>query len=406
MEVPYEALEESDFFVDCVYKAGSQPNLAGEVISRLIPGSTNLGGFRKIFNQRYKGKDKKIAYVVLYTSLCELAWPDYLDVETGILRYYGDNRKAGRPLLETPGKGNLLLQRVFRQLHSGDRSEIPPFLIFKREGTGRDMRFLGLAVPGASNLSPDRELKANWNTINGDRFQNYEAYFTILDTGSQSVSKAWLQALWLGDPDSLRLAPQAWRDFVREGKPGLHPLKAPRLSGFPSPFDQLQSDMEGLKCLSLIREHFRDDPLGFECCAADIVAKLDPHFADFTLTRSWQDGGRDTGASYRITTGGTVHPDVEMSCAIEARCYAEKKGVGKSEMDRLIARSRNRQLGVMVTTSFITEPAYKEAIQYRHRILMLTATDIARILRENSITSENIESWFDTLKTQYLHVIP
>ena len=130
MEVPYEALEESDLFVDCVYKAGSQPNLAGEVISRLIPGSTNLGGFRKIFNQRYKGKDKKIAYVVLYTSLCELAWPDYLDVETGILRYYGDNRKAGRPLLETPGKGNLLLQRVFRQLHSGDRSEIPPFLIF------------------------------------------------------------------------------------------------------------------------------------------------------------------------------------------------------------------------------------------------------------------------------------
>lgn len=31
------------------------------------------------------------AYVVLYTSMQELAWPDYLDEETGIFRYYGDN---------------------------------------------------------------------------------------------------------------------------------------------------------------------------------------------------------------------------------------------------------------------------------------------------------------------------
>ena len=118
MEVPYQALEESDLFVDCVYKAGPYPNLAGEVITKLVPGCPNLGGFRKVYNQR----TKRIAYIVLYTSMCELAWPDYLDTETGVLRYYGDNRKAGRSLLDTRGKGNLLLQEVFGKLHAGDRS--------------------------------------------------------------------------------------------------------------------------------------------------------------------------------------------------------------------------------------------------------------------------------------------
>ena len=312
MEVPYQALEESDLFVDCVYKAGPYPNLAGEVITKLVPGCPNLGGFRKVYNQR----TKRIAYIVLYTSMCELAWPDYLDTETGVLRYYGDNRKAGRSLLDTRGKGNLLLQEVFGKLHAGDRSEIPPFLIFKRHGTGREMRFLRLAAPGAAGRPPDRDLTAHWRTVDGERFQNYEAYFTILDTGSQPVSKAWLRALWHGDPDSLRLAPRAWRDFVREGRPGLHPLKAPRLSEFPSPFDQLQSDMEGLQCLSLIRQRFKDDPLGFEQCAADPVQ-------------------------------------------------------------------------------------HREAIGGKHKILILTATDIARILRDRGITASGVPAWLDSLTAKY-----
>lgn len=397
MEVPYQALEESDLFVDCVYKSGPYPNLAGEVITKLVPGCPNLGGFRKVYNQR----TKRIAYIVLYTSMCELAWPDFLDTETGVLRYYGDNRKAGRSLLDTRGEGNLLLQEVFGELHAGDRSEIPPFLIFKRHGTGRDMRFLGLAAPGAAGLPPDRDLTAHWRTVDGERFQNYEAYFTILDTGSQPVSKAWLRALWHGDPDSLRLAPRAWRDFVREGRPGLHPLKAPRLSEFPSPFDQLQSDMEGLQCLSLIRERFKDDSLGFEQCAADLVSKLDPHFEGFTFSREWQDGGRDTAGRYRITTGGTVHPDVRLSAALEARCYEAEKGVEMSEMTRLISRTERRNLGVMVTTGYISEPAYREAIDGKHKILILTATDIARILRDSGITASGVPAWLDSLAEKF-----
>lgn len=47
-------------------------------------------------------------------------------------------------------------------------------------------------------------------------------------------------------------------------------------------------------------------------------------------------------------------------------------------MTRLISRTQRRDLGVMVTTGYISEPAYREAIDGKHKILILTATDIAR----------------------------
>lgn len=47
----------------------------------------------------------KYAYVVLYTSMEELGWPDHLKEETGIFRYYGDNREPGRGLTGTKKKG-------------------------------------------------------------------------------------------------------------------------------------------------------------------------------------------------------------------------------------------------------------------------------------------------------------
>jgi hypothetical protein len=47
----------------------------------------------------------------------------------------------------------------------------------------------------------------------------------------------------------------------------------------------LQSDAEGLACLDKIRKHYKENPYGFECCAKDILEKMDERFQDFSLTR-------------------------------------------------------------------------------------------------------------------------
>ena len=86
-----------------------------------------------------------------------------------------------------------------------------------------------------------------------------------------------------------------------------------------------------------------------------------------------------------------------IDCALEAKCYSEKNSVGVREMSRLISRIRYRQFGVMLTTSYVDAQAYKEVIEDGHPILIVTATDIAQTLRRNSITSDNVDEWLETL---------
>ena len=112
-------------------------------------------------------------------------WPDFIDVYTGVFRYFGDNKKPGHDLHDTPRRGNRLLQSCFTALHNptGQGVKIPPFLIFTKGQKGRDVVFRGLAVPGVE-ADPADDLVAIWRSKKGERFQNYRAKFTILDTGT------------------------------------------------------------------------------------------------------------------------------------------------------------------------------------------------------------------------------
>ena len=136
-----------------------------------------------------------VRLVVLYTSGAEPDWPDELDPYTGAFTYFGDNRSPGRELHDTPKRGNLLLRAVFERAHAGQagRAKVPPFLLFDKPGTGRDVRFRGLLAPGSDRTSGEEDLVAVWRTTKGQRFQNYRARFTVLDAGS--VTRSWITEL-------------------------------------------------------------------------------------------------------------------------------------------------------------------------------------------------------------------
>ena len=395
MNVAFENLKNADLVVDTVYEGGKVSGKASEVLSKLLPGCSNSGGFRKVMRKDGSGMP---AYVVLYTSMSELAWPDFLDEETGIFRYYGDNRSPGRALLDTPRKGNQLLEFVFDCLNSRDGSinNIPPFFIFKKTGHGWDVQFLGLAAPGNPKLSPDKDLVAFWRTIDEKRFQNYEAYFTVLDT-EEAIDRRWLDALIYNHDDSLQYAPQAWLRFINQGRNGITPLIAKKLPKVPDKYAQLQSDNEGMLCLDRIRGHYKNNAYGFERCAQDLLEKMDERFQDFTLTRPWRDGGRDALGYYVIGNNSKANYPLRIDCALEAKCYGKDTSVGVREMSRLISRIRYRQFGILVTTSYVHKQAYEEVIEDGHPILIVSASDIAQILRRNAITSSNIDEWMVSL---------
>ena len=85
-------LSKVDLIVDKVYEGGRSPKAGAgnDPISKLL-GCGNQGGFR------FEGSTRRfeIKYIVLISSLAEVDWPDGIDLETGLLTYYGDNRNHG-----------------------------------------------------------------------------------------------------------------------------------------------------------------------------------------------------------------------------------------------------------------------------------------------------------------------
>jgi Restriction endonuclease AspBHI N-terminal len=252
--VEFDRLAGADLVLDCIYRGGTVGGTRDDPLSRLLPVG-NQGGFRPAGSPT---RDT-VKLAVLYTTGSEPDWPDALDPYTGTFAYYGDNRRPGRTLEDTPSKGNLLLSRVFTWAH-GDvaaRAKVPPFLLFDRPGTRRDVRFRGLLVPGSDRLSGEEDLVAVWRTTSGMRFQNYRAQFTVLD--APSVTRAWIDELMSGQPLG-RHCPAAWRAWAEDGT--YAPLLTPP-TVIIRPRDQQQPLPADRPLLDLVYQHFKDRPHDF-----------------------------------------------------------------------------------------------------------------------------------------------
>ena len=55
----------------------------------------------------------------------------------------------------------------------------------------------------------------------------------------------------------------------------------------------------------------------------------------------------------------------------------------------------------MVTTSYVNSQAYQEVVEDGHPILIVTATDIAQVIRKNNINHSNIYDWLDYVDGLY-----
>jgi hypothetical protein len=382
--IPFDQLADADLYVDAIYEGGSAGTFADDPISRLLP-CGNRGGFRVAT----RASDGRHALVVLYSTLADPDWPDQLDLDLGRFTYYGDNKHPGHELHQTHRGGNRLLRQAFDATHvtPARRDEIPPFFVFTKGALGRDVVFRGLAVPGAADLSPTDDLVAIWRTTADQRFQNYRATFTLLDTGAV-VTRNWINDLIMGAPDSAH-APAAWRDWITRGH--YRPLRAPRTRLFRTVEDQRPQTPEDEAIIAAIRHHFVD-PHAFEACAAAIWQMYAPT-SDYTLTAPSRDGGRDAYGHYKL---GPEADPIRLDFALEAKCYSPDNGVGVRELSRLISRLRHRQFGVLVTTSYLAPQAYEELREDDHPVVVISARDIVEILRRHGIaTPAQAEAWLE-----------
>ena len=387
-DVPFANLEAADLLVDRVYRGGRVGNVADDPIGILLPVG-NQGGIRR------SGSTDAPRLVVLYTSGEDRDWPDSIDLFTGTLVYFGDNKRPGRELHDTTRRGNLVLRNAFDMAHGGpsSRASTPPTFVFSKEGTGRDVRFRGIAVPGSPSTPPGDDLVAVWRVAQGSRFQNYRATFTILD--EPVIKRSWIDDLCAGKT-STDNCPSTWRDWVDTGF--YRPLVSERID-IRTKEEQLPRNHAGSELVEYLHHYFIEvlqDPFAFERCAVDLWCNLAPDTGEVELTRPWRDGGRDALGRYFL---GPPADRLGVEFALEAKCYAPSSSVGVREVSRLIARLRHRQFGVFVTTSYFNRQAYEEIRQDGHPVVLICARDIVEILeRTNRGTVPELETW---LKANY-----
>ena len=413
----FDKIEESDrrnwhLIIDAVYRADpSKTNISAEVLSKLL-GVKNQGGFR------YLGKTETPNLVVLFTSGEDVYWKDELDTTTGLLLYYGDNKTPGNDLHKTNLHGNEILRYMFDLACSDDfekRKKIPPVLVFKKntslydgEQSGRDVKFLGLAVPGIEGRPKKDWLVAVWGcNRNGDRFQNYKSFFTVLDTSSgcvlekgAGINLAWINDIKVGKAYESPYAPFVWKKYIDS-------QKTDALSGIGDKFvktkeQQLPSDKLQYKMLLYLQKYFIDLDGGysFEQFACNLTRYIDPAVDEnINTTRPWKDGGFDAVGRYKIFT--KVENVVYVDFYLQAKCYnPETTSVRTGDTARLIARIKNRQFGIMFTTSYVADQAYKEILEDGHPIVIINGRNIIEyIYNELEIRSvERLEEW---LKSNY-----
>ena len=379
---PYEKLDGADLFLDAVYESVGT-RFSGEPLSKLFEGVRNLGGFRAAG----RGVDKK--FVILYTSGENKDWPDRLDLNTGRLVYYGDNRKPGRDIHDEKCIGNVILKRVFDLLHSIPlgRKNIPPFFVFQKYPTlsgPRSVQFKGLAVPGFAGVSSTADLVAVWKTAERQRFQNYQAIFTVLDV--PVVARAWLDDLLAGNALTEN-APDVYLEWVRTGR--YRALISENTTVVRS-YEEQAPEPSKAAILKTVWEHFEKAPREFEFFAARLFQMHDQRVVVDEVTRASGDGGRDAIGRYLL---GLRDDPVYMEFSLEAKCYRpplnrqKPNVVGVKEVSRLISRLRNRQFGVLVTTSVVAKGVYEEVRTDRHPVIFFCGGDIVKILMTNGFNT-------------------
>lgn len=398
----FEKIQKEDrknwhLYIDAVYKADpNKKNLSGEVLSKLL-GIKNQGGFR------YLGKTEAPTLVILFTSGEDIYWRDEIDNSLGIFLYYGDNKTPGTDLHKTNLHGNEILRYVFSLAStesSYERKKIPPIFVFKKQ-TGRDVKFLGLAVPGIKGKPSKDWLTAVWGSNRkGDRFQNYKAFFTILNTSSgcsiesdSGINLAWLNDIEKGNAYNSVYAPKTWRQYIE--KRIYIPLIARQEKYRKTKDEQLPSEKNKMQMLQLLHDYFieKDRGYSFEKFAAYITECMDESIVDIDVTRPYKDGGFDAEGRYRIFKN--VENSVYVDFYLQAKCYGKDNAVTVKDTSRLISRIKDKQFGIMITTSYIADQAYQEILDDGHPVVIINGKDIIDfIYNELEIRYlQNLKTW-------------
>ena len=208
-----------------------------------------------------------------------------------------------------------------------------------------------------------------------------------------NIPLAWLTDLEKRNGYESPFAPPAWKSYI-DGH-SVQPLMCKLERMVKTREEQLPSEDLDIQMLNIIHDYFieKDHGYSFEKFANELTMSMEDRVVDISTTSPYKDGGFDGVGKYKLFKDS--QNEVLVDFYLQAKCYALDNAVVVKDTSRLISRIKDRQFGIMFTTSYVAKQAYEEILEDGHPIIIMTGKNIIDYLKkeEEIYTTDGLVKW-------------
>ena len=311
-------------------------------------------------------------------------WQDVFAVDSGHIRFFGDNKSPNRDPATV--LNNQLLLAEFNRHQSGDfevRRSSVPLIFFRTVPYGGRQKghviFQGFGIVEAA------ERVTQFDQKSGQYFANYRFDFAVLRMDAENEDFDWA---WIGDrrnqslrlEDTLTSTPKAWRDWIKAGPSSLPRCRrrVSRLRTVSAADRTPPPTSQESKVLREIYDYFDADKHSFELLALRVVGGIltdaGSKFVEGWVTPRGGDKGVDFVGRLDLGSGFSTAKLVVLG---QAKCVSLGRPTSGLHLSRTVSRLRRGWLGAFVTTSTFSEPAQAEVVDDEYPLLLVDGLRLA-----------------------------
>lgn len=347
-----------------------------------------------------------------------LPWLDEVDLDSGFVRYFGDNKPELRKQAEQSPGNKVLLEEMnlYASTDPADRNRAAPLLFFMNLGNvagGAITQFLGFGLIRTAHRVTQLH--------KGRSFTNY-AFDCVLfrgeedAEGQEAVGIEWIDSRRDGakaHAEANALAPRSWRLWIQQGVTALDDARVHRvvLRGDVQSYEEQvpPRDSKLGRVLERVYQRYEGNyKHAFQALAA-LTTKLvvaDPglHYHEGWVTPVGPDGGVDFVQRLDLGQGFSSTKLVVLG---QAKCRKpwprSGNGVSAEELARVVARLRRGWVGAYVTTSFFTEVAQREMAVDEYPIVLIPGKRVAQAVEElrDVLGFSTVDQFLDWMEGAY-----
>ncbi len=358
---------------------------AGTTTAKLVKGINPLQSVKQT-----EGRERMPAIIIVSSPRKagseDTPWENYLDVDNGYARYFGDNYKPDQDPDDANGNYRLIEQfKMHKSENRDERIKASPIVIFERTAVGR-LLFQGIGIITSMERVMQRVPGAT------TAFANYAFELTVLSLAETGDTLDWN---WISkrrnpsasDQEAFELAPESWKTWVNKGNGTLTSIRRSVAKTSVVAKEEQLPDPTSIEYKDLVQiyDFYTDNnnKHGFEYLAYKVAERLfqvnGRGYTHGWITKASGDGGADFVGRLDVGDGFSKLRIVVLG---QAKCEKIATPTGGNHIARLVSRLRRGWVGVYVTTSFFSDPVQQEVIEDRCPIMMVNGKRVAQETRK------------------------